>query len=491
MHEAADVVIVGGGGAGLTAALAAARLGRRVIVVEKNPAVGGTTALSVGSITATCTPQQTAAGIDDDPQAHFEDMAVFAGPLADRDNLELRRLYVENVPDTVRFLMDLGIELIGPMPEPPHRKPRLHNILPDSRGYIHHLLRHCRRAGVVVRTSTRADRLLGDAGRVTGVSATADAGRIEFRARRGVVLAAGDYSSSEDLKGRLADPALAAIEGINRTSTGDGHRLAVELGAEVVNGDVIWGPEIRFVPPPGPKLVARLPPHRGFAKGVRLAMRYLPDAVLRPFLMSFVTTYLAPSHQLFEEGAVLVNRAGVRFCDERDRPQWRIPEQPQGVAFIVLDRPLAEKFRQWPYFVSTAPGVAYAYLPDYLRNRRDICFAAPTPAALAAKAGIDPSGLEKTFAELGETLSQPPYYAMGPAKSWILLTDGGLRVDARLRVLGRDGAAIPGLFAAGSTGQGGLILEGHGHHLGWAFTSGRLAGRSAAFEPPVNDAEES
>ena len=43
------------------------------------------------------------------------------------------------------------------------------------------------------------------------------------------------------------------------------------------------------------------------------------------------------------------------------------------------------------------------------------------------------------------------------------------------------GAVIPGLYAAGSTGQGGLLLEGHGHHLGWAFISGRIAGRNAAF----------
>jgi len=25
------------------------------------------------------------------------------------------------------------------------------------------------------------------------------------------------------------------------------------------------------------------------------------------------------------------------------------------------------------------------------------------------------------------------------------------------------------------------MLEGHGHHLGWAFTSGRMAGRNAAY----------
>ena len=46
-----------------------------------------------------------------------------------------------------------------------------------------------------------------------------------------------------------------------------------------------------------------------------------------------------------------------------------------------------------------------------------------------------------------------------------------------------------GLFAAGATGQGGLLLKGHGHHLAWAFTSGRRAGRSAAFEVTTADLE--
>ena len=53
-------------------------------------------------------------------------------------------------------------------------------------------------------------------------------------------------------------------------------------------------------------------------------------------------------------------------------------------------------------------------------------------------------------------------------------------MSERLEVIGRDGAPIHGLYAAGSTGQGGLLLYGHGHHLGWAFVSGRIAGRVAA-----------
>jgi fumarate reductase flavoprotein subunit len=53
-------------------------------------------------------------------------------------------------------------------------------------------------------------------------------------------------------------------------------------------------------------------------------------------------------------------------------------------------------------------------------------------------------------------------------------------VDDRHRVLDSEDKPIAGLLAAGSTGQGGLLLKGHGHHLAWAFASGRRAGRFAA-----------
>ena len=38
----------------------------------------------------------------------------------------------------------------------------------------------------------------------------------------------------------------------------------------------------------------------------------------------------------------------------------------------------ADQVGAWPSFVSTAPGVAYAYLKDYRRNRRDIYHQAAT-----------------------------------------------------------------------------------------------------------------
>jgi len=466
--EVFDVIVVGGGGAGLAAAIEARAAGARTLLVEKNERLGGSTAWSIGSITVTGTPHQKRRGIDDNPADHWADMPGFAGELAARDNDVLRRILCEEVPAAFQWLLDSGVRFMGPMPEPPHRKPRMHNVLPNSRAYIWRLERRARREGVEVRTNARVSSLVTQEDRVTGVR-LADATVVS--ARRGVVLAAGDFTNDSELKARFMGAQEAKVEGVNLTATGDGQKMAVALGATIVNGDLALGPELRFIAPQKETLARRLPPWRVLASGMAWALEHVPATILRPFLMQFLTTALAPSPALFEAGAVLVNREGKRFCDERDRPAYRVPDQPGKVAFIVIDGALARRFSAWPHFISTAPGVAYAYLPDYRRNRKDVYAEAPTLEALARKLGM--AALEASFTE-------PPFIALGPVRSVFVHAEGGLAVDEQHRVLGEDRRPIAGLYAAGSTGQGGLLLKGHGHHLAWAFVSGRRAGRFAA-----------
>ena len=62
----------------------------------------------------------------------------------------------------------------------------------------------------------------------------------------------------------------------------------------------------------------------------------------------------------------------------------------------------------------------------------------------------------------------------------LMLTHGGLRVDAALRVLGADGAPLAGLYAAGNASAAIVSACGHGYGIGWAIISGRRAGQSAA-----------
>ena len=204
--------------------------------------------------------------------------------------------------------------------------------------------------------------------------------------------------------------------------------------------------------------------------------------------MSFVTTALAPSPSLFEAGALLVNKAGARFSDERDQPAFAVAEQPGKIAYILLDARMAQSFEAWPNFISTAPGVAYAYLADYRRNRPDIFARGATLDAVARQLGMSADSLAASVTDYNtmrgnrSRFGEGPYVALGPVRAVFVHAEGGLAVDIDHRVLRIGEQPIAALYAAGSTGQGGLLLKGHGHHLAWAFVSGRRAGRNAARE---------
>ncbi|MBK8742542.1 MAG: FAD-dependent oxidoreductase [Betaproteobacteria bacterium] len=373
---AADVVVIGGGGSGLAAAIEAASLGRSVVLVEKAARLGGSTALSVGSITATNTPQQLRQGILDSPQAHFEDLQKFNQGVGLADNAKLSRLLVDNVPETVRWLMSMGVEFFGPMNELPHRKPRMHVVLPNSRAYIFHLGRRARALGVDIRTSVRASAFIVADGRVTGIRCQTPDGPLEIHARGGVVLCSGDYSASEDKRARYLGSHMKAVNPVNIHNTGDGQDMVEALGGSVVNRQLYLA-GIRFQAPPA-KWIHNLPPNRLLTRCMRLMLERLPGAIVRPFIMSFLTGILVPSPKLLQSGAMLVNRNGERFGDELDAPGPRIAQQPEQIAYLVFDAKLAARFSGWPNYVSTAPGFAYASIADYRRNRKDIFHEAAT-----------------------------------------------------------------------------------------------------------------
>ena len=69
-----DVVVVGGGACGMAAAIAARQQDTEVVMLEKEPDVGGNTALSTGSVPAAGTRFQAAAGIEDSPELMAEDI---------------------------------------------------------------------------------------------------------------------------------------------------------------------------------------------------------------------------------------------------------------------------------------------------------------------------------------------------------------------------------------------------------------------------------
>jgi len=253
-----EVIVVGGGSSGLAAAIEARAAGASVLLLEKNTQLGGSTAWSIGSVTATGTPHQRQRGIVDNPADDWADMPAFAGDLAARDNDALRKILCDEVPAAFQWLLDSGTHFMGPMPEPPHRQPRMHNVLPNSRSYIYHLERRAHRAGVVIRRSSAVSALLRDAeARVIGVELRTANAREALRARGGVVLATGDFTNSPDYKARFMGVQEAKVGGVNLIATGDGQRLAEALGARILNGDLALGAELRFIAPARETLLRR------------------------------------------------------------------------------------------------------------------------------------------------------------------------------------------------------------------------------------------
>ena len=97
MRNSHDVIVVGGGMAGLSAALAAGEAGADVLVLESEPAVGGSMALSGGLIWAPATYE-------------------LARHWVPRGNPGLQRLLVDDIEPAWDWLEEHGLPLDPPVP---------------------------------------------------------------------------------------------------------------------------------------------------------------------------------------------------------------------------------------------------------------------------------------------------------------------------------------------------------------------------------------
>jgi fumarate reductase flavoprotein subunit len=194
-----------------------------------------------------------------------------------------------------------------------------------------------------------------------------------------------------------------------------------------------------------------------------------------------LVTWQHPEDALFRDGAILVNQRGERFCDECQSPEREIAiaAQPDKWAYLLLNGELVELYSRWPHFVSTAPEIAYAYVQDYCRMRPDITVTSDQLETLAQRRGFPPDALRDSV-EKASMPNRGPWVLLGPVKAYFTTTEGGATVDSQMRVLDAAGQPIPGLYAAGQNGLSGMVLWGHGLHIAWAITSGRLAGAAAA-----------
>jgi hypothetical protein len=331
---------------------------------------------------------------------------------------------------------------------------------------------------------------------VVGVVAKTDGRTRVFRARLGVVLAAGDYTNSTAMITKYRGARFAAVEGLNPDAMGEGHLLAEAVGAKLVNMDITYGPEFRFVAPTKRGVDQLLPSGGPLLRIMGMLMPLVPKVVINWMVKRLLVSWQHPEDSLLMDGAILVNRAGLRFCDESVSPEREIAvaAQTDGLAYLLLDERLASLYSAWPHYISTAPEIAYAYVRDYLKLRPDVTIERSDLRSLAIARGLPPDSLTKTVERFNAmtssgsgdiarggtvaALTGSRWILMGPVKAYFTNSEGGVSINESQEVLDVEGRSIPGLYAAGQTGLGGMVLWGHGLHIAWALTSGRLLGQA-------------
>ncbi len=96
-----DLLVIGSGGAGLTAAITAKTLGLDVLIVEKEPVYGGTTARSGGWLWIPANPKAEAVGIKDSKEQARLYLQAETGNRFDAARVDA---FLDNGPDMIRFL---------------------------------------------------------------------------------------------------------------------------------------------------------------------------------------------------------------------------------------------------------------------------------------------------------------------------------------------------------------------------------------------------
>ena len=206
-----DVVIIGSGFAGMACALKAARGGKKVLMIEKMPVVGGNSAICGGNVACPVNPVQKAQGIKDSKELFIEDCLKdglglnytnLLGVIADRCN------------DTIKFVEETGAEFVPNkmLFEAGHSVPRSYEIKAGTgSGYIRPMYEAIKKEkNVTVLTRAKFDDFVMDGDAVVGITyregyrfnQKLQSDDLEnktgkqkvVRAKLGVMLAAGGFS---------------------------------------------------------------------------------------------------------------------------------------------------------------------------------------------------------------------------------------------------------------------------------------------------------
>ena len=534
-----DVIVIGSGAAGLCAALSASARGSRVLVIEKSNLIGGTSALSGGGIWAPCHHYQAEVGASDSREEALDYIRAIAPQGWHNVEEPLWVAFVDYAPEMLAFVethsplrfapslepdpyveapggkrfgrmlsprpisaLSLGSwrkRIRGPMFSPWINYQEVHDndfyaqstrlllrlaprmffgMVTGKRvmgsALVVGLLRGCLQKNCAIWTNAPAQRLSLRDGRVVAVELKRGNGSVTVRARKGVVLASGGFEWNEQM---MAEHFPGPVEwtGSPSTNTGDGQRMALDVGAKLDRMDQA----LLF----GTKAVS----YEGSVRGSPAGDYYMPHSMV-----------------VNQHGQRFMNEKAMNFAlafDEKDPESGAPLHLP---AWRIYDSQFASKY---PMALPKTNEFAARVMDRTLQG-------------LAYQIEVDPAGLEETAARFsgfaragrdedfgrGETfwdrhrmadpnnapnptlgsIEVPPFYAY-PFKLSFLGTKGGARTNERGQVVDQEGAVIPGLYAAGNVMANpfGTKAVGAGTTLGPCLTWGYICGVHAHQERSI------
>lgn len=234
-----DVIVIGAGSTGVNAAIAAAKAGAKVYLIEKNDDIGGSIRFAGGTTSAAGARQQIEAGVEDSPENFAEDLVRMGGGT----NIpELTRKHTECAAAAVDWLDDLGADFGDRQPKmsssyDAFNVPREYRVTGGGKAIIE-LIRplldaEVEAGNVSLMLNTEVADIIVEDGAVKGVVLTD--GR-EFRAPA-TVLATGGYGHNEELLHKYNYENVLTMA--PSFVTGDGYRFAEKAGAQFNNMDYL------------------------------------------------------------------------------------------------------------------------------------------------------------------------------------------------------------------------------------------------------------
>ena len=451
----------------MPAALFAADRGAKVLVIDKAPQLGGTMDRSTGQVAASGTVWQKEQGIEDSPDAHYDDVMRINRNTSDP---ALTRLLVDHAGDTLNWFAARGFTVMDHHPvmgggHEPFTTRRYQWNKDGAKAFqniMDPMMAEAQASkGLKVLLDTGAVDLIQDeTGAVIGVVTENDTGeRVDYRAKFVLLTSGGCMANPRMFQELHGVPLFREIA--YPYSQGQGITLGLGAGGYVRGGD---------------KYATLF--------GTILESDYYP----------------APAS------------AGAMLAPQR-RPPWEVFVNVHGERFVREDHPsvghreyvLGQQpgHRHWAIFDQQILDTAPPFIPSWSREQLDEAFIdhpmfakAETLGELGVKAGINPYNLERDINAYNASLSAgttdamsrehrpmvigtAPFYAIR-LQGWNVMSYAGLGVDGQLRVTREDGTPIPNLYAAGevtgnATTAGKALTNGMG--VTPALTFGRLLGQ--------------